>query len=537
MIKNELKRYGIVFGLLLMLLFYIYSSFGHVEYRLYSVDDFTVVDQVHIEVPEYGNKTVAEFALPKVTNGRSELIFSTIHQSVAVFLDDTMVYRLVPDARNKFGKTAGVAWHVIPVLEAHEHEKVRVEMWTPYENAVGIEPTFYFGDKHEICKEVVAQDILPIVISFITFIMGIGFALYVTIIYRGREVNKDLMHLGFFAICISAWQMADLPAMKLLLNNSLVVSYVPFVALMLLPIPFSMFIGGLHGGRKHVAWRVIEMISYANILICTALQFFDIADFRATLWLTHLTFIVGIAIGGFIIVWEIKKYGLSEKRKVNVICLLICFACSFFDLARYYMTAGSAKMYMGALGFLIYIVSLGYTSIKEMRTYIDAMSEAKKYEQLAYHDPMTGCLNRLAWAEIIRGADIENHSGVVIMFDLNDLKVINDTKGHEFGDRYITESAYILKEVLSTSGSIFRVGGDEFCILLHATMLKEAEEFALKVEEAFRKYNKSHPDMPISIAYGYAKFDRLTDVDLNDTRSRADSEMYHNKFKTKEKRV
>ena len=541
MLKNELKRYGIVVGLLLMLLFYIYSSFGHVEYRLTPKNDFTIIDKVTVvdsgAASNASNKTIVEFEIPPIKNGRSELVFSTIHQSVAIFFDDTMEYRLVPDARNKFGKTAGVTWHVVSVLKDHGHHKVRVEMWTPYESATGIIPTFYFGEKHGILTEVVERDILPILISFVTFVMGVIFVTYVLIAFRGREVNKDLMHLGFFAICISAWQMADLPATKLLLNNSLVVSYIPFVALMLLPIPFAMFIGGLHGGRKHIGWHVIEMLSYANIFLCTVLQLFDIADFRETLWITHLTFVVSILIGGFLIGWEIKKYGLSDKRKVNIICLFICLGCASFDLCRYYFTNGSTKMCVGSLGFLIYIVSLGYTSIRETRIFIDAMMEAKKYEQLAYHDPMTGCLNRLAWADIIRGTDVENNSGVVVMFDLNDLKVINDTKGHEAGDKYITECAYLLKEVLATSGSIFRLGGDEFCILLHATKVKEAEEFLVRVDEAFEKYNKTHPEMPLSIAYGCAKYDMLTDMDLNDTRSRADSEMYHNKFKMKEKRV
>lgn len=540
MIKNELKRYGIVFVILLMMLFYIYSSFGHVEYRLTPRHDFSVVENVvEVEInsaDKANNKTIVEFPMPEIKNGRSELIFSTMHQNVAVFLDDTMVYRLVPDARNKFGKTAGIAWHVLSVLEEYADAKVRVEMWTPYDSAVGLIPTFYFGEKHGIVTAVVGEDILPILISFITFVMGVGFVTYVLIVYRGREVNKDLMHLGFFAICISAWQIADLPATKLIFNNNLVVSYIPFVALMLLPIPFCMFIGGLHGGRKHIIWRTIEVISYVDILLCTVLQIFDIADFRETLWITHLTFLIGIILGGYVLGLEIKRYGLSEKRKVNIICLVICLSCALIDLARYYITYGNAKMYLGALGFLIYIVSLGYTSIKETRTLLDAMTEAQKYEQLAYHDPMTGCLNRLAWADVIRGVDVEKNSGVVLMFDLNDLKVINDTKGHEYGDKYITESAYILKEVLATSGSIFRVGGDEFCILLHATKLKEAEEFVIKIEEAFKKYNKSHPDMPISIAYGYAKYDKLTDMDLNDTRSRADSEMYRKKFEMKEKK-
>ena len=207
MLKNELKRYGIVFGLLLTLLFYIYSSFGHVEYRLTPKNDFTIIENVTVVKPDAvsnaSNKTIVEFEVPPINNGRSELIFSTIHQSVAIFFDDTMEYRLVPDARNKFGKTAGVTWHVVSVLADHDHDKVRVEMWTPYESATGIIPTFYFGEKHGILKAVVEKDILPILISFITFVMGVIFLAYVLIVFRGREVNKDLMHLGFFAIYFS----------------------------------------------------------------------------------------------------------------------------------------------------------------------------------------------------------------------------------------------------------------------------------------------------------------------------------------------
>lgn len=540
MIRNEFKRYGLVFGLLLILLFYIYSSFGHVEYRLRPEAEFTIISEVwegkpSANSPKEENKTIVEFALPDVQNGRSELAFSTIHQSVAVFLNDTMVYRLAPDPRNSFGSTAGVTWHMIPILEEDKLCKVRVEMWTPYNGAVGIVPTFYFGEKYDIVMEVIGHDIVPIVLSFITLIMGVGFAIYAFIVYKDTEVNMDLMQLGFFAISISTWQITDLPATKMIFYNNLVMSYVPFVALMLIPIPFAMFVGGLHGGKKHKAWRCIEIISYINIFLCTSLQLFDVADFRDTLWITHVTFIIGIAIGGFMVFWEIKKYGLSEKRKINIICLMIGFACVFFDLLRYYFTQGTASMYIGALGFLIYVASLGYTSIRETRKLLDALTEAEKYEQLAYHDQMTGCLNRLAWAEMIRGVDVEKNSGVVIMFDLNNLKVINDTKGHEFGDKYIMESASIMMDILGNNGSIFRVGGDEFCILLHATKLKEAETFLSRLEEAFAKYNKAHPEMEISIAYGSARFDKLTDMDLNDTRSRADSEMYRNKFKMKEK--
>src|SRR5690606_38704651 len=84
----------------------------------------------------------------------------------------------------------------------------------------------------------------------------------------------------------------------------------------------------------------------------------------------------------------------------------------------------------------------------------------------ALYDSLTGCLNRRA---IDEGVGLENARGgfgAVMMFDLDDLKNVNDTYGHAAGDtllRHLTES---LRSELRPSDKLYRWGGDEFLMLL-----------------------------------------------------------------------
>jgi diguanylate cyclase (GGDEF)-like protein len=124
-----------------------------------------------------------------------------------------------------------------------------------------------------------------------------------------------------------------------------------------------------------------------------------------------------------------------------------------------------------------------------------------------------------------------------LTFDLNNLKQCNDTLGHTYGDQYITDSAALLKKIFSDYGKIYRIGGDEFCIIisdrhkcnvnqLHATLLEEE-----------RIYNAASPVINMQIACGYAEFDAKTDKTMEDIRIRADERMYANKKELKQWKV
>ena len=155
---------------------------------------------------------------------------------------------------------------------------------------------------------------------------------------------------------------------------------------------------------------------------------------------------------------------------------------------------------------------------------------------LARTDGMTGMENRTAYLARITELDVRlsqkklSHFAVM-MFDLNNLKRVNDEHGHSEGDKYIIAAAKLLKKSLPDA-ELFRFGGDEFVALQFDTSPAELDALIFGFEENIEKRNKRH-NIKMSIACGYALYDKERDTCFADVYNRADAAMYVQKRKLK----
>ena len=156
-------------------------------------------------------------------------------------------------------------------------------------------------------------------------------------------------------------------------------------------------------------------------------------------------------------------------------------------------------------------------------------------KELAYQDQLTGIRNKHAYVEREESIDLLLHdksSGdlCLFIFDLNDLKLINDTFGHEQGDEYIIKSVQIIKSVFKNQ-IIYRIGGDEFATFVDGADFNKRyyllEQFNKIVESNIGK------NEPI-IAVGFADYVPEKDNSLRSIFTRADERMYARKKKLKE---
>ncbi|MDY2985311.1 MAG: GGDEF domain-containing protein [Synergistes jonesii] len=92
--------------------------------------------------------------------------------------------------------------------------------------------------------------------------------------------------------------------------------------------------------------------------------------------------------------------------------------------------------------------------------------QMERLKELAEHDGLTGVYNRAAAEEKIRGALDESETGALLIFDIDNLKMINDTAGHAAGDRAIKLAADSLSLHFRGRGVVGRLGGDEFIVFL-----------------------------------------------------------------------
>ena len=155
---------------------------------------------------------------------------------------------------------------------------------------------------------------------------------------------------------------------------------------------------------------------------------------------------------------------------------------------------------------------------------------------IANKDPLTGVGSAAAFKAKCELIDSEIKANDKIRFaivecDVNDLKVINDTFGHDMGDEYLKNCSKVFCNIFNHS-PVYRIGGDEFAIiLLDAQYEKRAKLFEKLKAAVNRKPNT--PKESISYATGMADFNRQIDESAKDVLKRADTFMYINKSEVK----
>lgn len=161
-------------------------------------------------------------------------------------------------------------------------------------------------------------------------------------------------------------------------------------------------------------------------------------------------------------------------------------------------------------------------------------SDLSVMKNIAYSDSLTNVKNKTAYDDTTGYIDEQIKAGTaefaVIMCDLNYLKIINDSLGHQAGDQALKKAARILCQAFPMS-TVFRIGGDEFVVIPSGFEYKKLEERLDTLKLMLDEEKKSSDDINkrVSISVGCAIFDREKDKTYNDVFERADKLMYEGK--------
>ena len=174
-----------------------------------------------------------------------------------------------------------------------------------------------------------------------------------------------------------------------------------------------------------------------------------------------------------------------------------------------------------------------FENLKRSKIQLAVMNE------LAHKDALTGLQNKTAYAEHTAKFEADIAEGraefCIVMIDVNFLKRVNDTYGHEYGNIYLINAGELAASVFGAE-KIYRIGGDEFVAVLDGEDLaKSAENISVLrgMIDKLQRDKNLQPWEKISAAVGVAYFDELLDKTVEDVFKRADKDMYQNKLAMK----
>ena len=188
------------------------------------------------------------------------------------------------------------------------------------------------------------------------------------------------------------------------------------------------------------------------------------------------------------------------------------------------------------IDIIVLMLLIGYEFIKAVR--FAAMNRA--LQKKVYLDKATGLPNKNKCEELLDDPEPAAENVGVCSFDLNNLRRINNSMGHEAGDAYIRRFAVCRRASMPTRSScrhsrcaaarrLRRDGGDEFIAVTHGLDEEAMRECLTHVREAMTEESKGYPDMPLSYAAGYALASDFPGSTMRELFSFADKNMYINK--------
>lgn len=154
----------------------------------------------------------------------------------------------------------------------------------------------------------------------------------------------------------------------------------------------------------------------------------------------------------------------------------------------------------------------------------------RKLEYISLHDQLTGLYNRAYFEEELKRLSASREYPItIIAADVNGLKLVNDTMGHDKGDELLTACARVLKKAFRRSDVLARVGGDEFVTLLPRTDEKTGRSILKRLRMSIEEHNRMHPELPLSVSFGVATA-VTPGQSLKEIYKKADDLMYQEKL-------
>ena len=204
-----------------------------------------------------------------------------------------------------------------------------------------------------------------------------------------------------------------------------------------------------------------------------------------------------------------------------------------FDLepVELYMRILISVMFIAFGLYAAFLLNRSEKVERELRNSNDQLLQLKsEFERLAGADPLTGAFNRRTFHELlnktISNAERHNHHFSLLMIDVDHFKNVNDTFGHQAGDDVLRVLCDLIGASVRSSDHLFRVGGEEFCLLVTLTDEGEAQKLAEKLHRVVRMHHFYRVG-EITVSIGITHF-REGDS-LESIYARADDAMYEAK--------
>lgn len=423
----------------------------------------------YVEVPgkceaERGEIVRIETTLPLQLTEVSSLCFRSSQQDLTVYIDDVAVKRYSTDETRLFGKDSASAYVFVQLSPADAGKRIAVETESNsfYNGRLN---RVYLGEKTAIWGMIAKENGVVFMVAFCLLLLSSAAIVVSAAVRVFYKTKISLGMLGWCTLLASLWVVSESRLRQFMFPNGSVIASMSYLALMMVPFPFIIYINNLQKRRyEKIHFGVLVLVAVYD-LICILLQAFDVADFIELMPGMVALIVLPVVLTMVTIVIDAVKKRLEEYRLVAVGCIGIVFSGV---LTVYFMNVLDGDNYIGlplcaGLSFLLIMASIAAARFvvnaeKEKQKALEASASKVSFLTRMSHEIRTPINTILGMNEMIlrENKDIaiteyvnySQRAGRMLLSLVND---VLDFSKIDSGALNIANVPYSLTEILSDS--------------------------------------------------------------------------------------
>lgn len=482
-------------------------------------------------------------------NMQRTIAMQTNNISFSIYLNNEKVYSYGEDlSMFPFNKAPGRAWHFINIPQQAEGGILRMDIHSYFtDNLEGISNIF-FGKSAVILKHLISYRAVPFFLCMLLILIGVVYMFAHILFNKILKIRTHLFYIGLFSFLGACYSLSHLPIPAFFISGTHVLNIFELMMIMILPYALLLHIERAYEPPHKKLFFSAYFVVAANLLLQALLCTFTSISLYTMIPVTQVVVVYVCLIIMYTLYRNYKGNDYRElepyeqqNNKLFFVCFVLFSIMSIINIIQFHLVPLYDSSNLFRLALLVLVLCCGVISIRQIVEFSKHMAVSDAVRSLAYSDPLTGLANRASFETAMDTADSDKkHYKTVgiIVFDVNSLKYVNDTFGHQQGDILIQSAAKVIESTFNNGFDTFRIGGDEFAAIYTGD---ETTSYIDKQIDRFRnnvaKNNlNTTSHLRLSVAVGAAFLSASKSESLTDVFRRADRIMYENKKEMKASR-
>lgn len=476
--------------------------------------------------------------LPRAMTGAEVLYFYSQNISLSVSIDGKEIYAMKESDHKRL---PGIVENIVPLPDGVAGKEVKITYSSSGYFRYKAIDAVYLGDEGKFVHMIYMRQLPLLLFAVFCFLLAC-LQLLGCLATQGSGSYK-MHYLGWTMVLYSIWAFGASRFLDFFSNYQMNGQNIRHFALALLTYPLLKFafLRYRENGKFGLVEKCLKTLTALNFPIVVVLHSTGISPEESA--------VVTWSILGLTLIWMLKEQfralrqqqRKSGKRKISGILSFCAIALMLaglgIDIICYTLSYGEGRFYLTPICFLTMCLVLSSKGIGAVLQMLKLGRNMESVKQLAYFDILTQVYNRTALNEDMekyeRTKKTKKNFGIVV-FDVNNLKWVNDNLGHLAGDKLLQNASAVIRDGFAEYGKAYRFGGDEFVVIMEEGA-KERYSYGIhQMELLLAKHNgKCKKDEEVSIAYGVAYYDGSDEQTLWQVHEEADVQMYERKKKMK----